>query len=312
MAYHPRIESTDLASFLTTRTRNAELWFINNPRLENAILGYTAKLADRYNVKLYALAIEGNHIQGPALFPLGNRSNFMRDLNSSIAKAVGKHTPEYPGGRLWERRYSSEFLPDAEDVEEYFFYTVLQPIKDGLVEKLSDYPGYNCFYDAIHGISKKFEIVNWTEFNLARRSNPEAKIKHFTKTVTLQYERLPGYDNLTQAEYVKMMIEKFECRRREILLERYARGLGFKGRIKIKNTKRGSLPVNSKKADSTAKRPRILSISNERRAEFKNWYFSIYNEYKRASLLYRNGEWWVEFPPGTFRPSVSANPRKMG
>lgn len=310
MAYHPRIESTNLASFLTSRTRNAELWFINNPTLERVILGYTAKFADRYGVKLYALAIEGNHIQGPALFPLGNRSNFMRDLNSSIARAVGRHTPEYPGGRLWGRRYSSEFLPDATDVEEYFFYTVLQPIKDGLVEKLSDYPGYNCFHDAIHGIARKFEIVDWADFNAARRFNPEEKIKNYVRTVTLKYERLPGYEELTQAEYAKIMLEKFESRRKEILLARYARGLGFKGHIKIRNTKRGSLPLNSKKSDSNSKRPRILSISNERRAEFRNWYFNIYCEYKRVSILYRNGEYWVEFPPGTFKPVVASPPEK--
>lgn len=39
---------------------------MNNQRLERTILGYVAKFAERYSVKLYALSIEGNHIQGPA------------------------------------------------------------------------------------------------------------------------------------------------------------------------------------------------------------------------------------------------------
>jgi hypothetical protein len=80
MGYHPRIESTKLPSFVTTRSRNSELWFINNKPLEDAILGYAAKYKERYGAKLYALAIEGNHIQGPILFPKANRSDFMRDL----------------------------------------------------------------------------------------------------------------------------------------------------------------------------------------------------------------------------------------
>ena len=66
MGYHARIEKNNVASFLTTRSRNSALWFINNHKLEEAILGYTAKFAARYNVKFYALAIEGNHIQAPA------------------------------------------------------------------------------------------------------------------------------------------------------------------------------------------------------------------------------------------------------
>ncbi|MDC0358890.1 hypothetical protein OAO01_08745, partial [Oligoflexia bacterium] len=79
-----RIESKELGSYLTTRSRNSELWFINNRPLERAILGYAAKYSKRYSTKLFALAIEGNHIQGAALFPEANRASFMRDFNSSV------------------------------------------------------------------------------------------------------------------------------------------------------------------------------------------------------------------------------------
>ena len=63
MSYHPRIECQDVASFQTTRARNSELWFVNNPELEETILGYAARYATRYEIKMYTLAIEGNHIQ---------------------------------------------------------------------------------------------------------------------------------------------------------------------------------------------------------------------------------------------------------
>ena len=158
MGYHPRIESKTLCSFLTTRSRNSELWFVNNAALEEAILAFTARSSERYNVKLYALAIEGNHKQMLAKFPDGNRSNFMRDLNSSVARAIPRYTKEYPGGRFWGRRYSQEFVPGDEDIESRFFYTVLQPVQDGLVSKISEYPGYNCFHDAIYGIKRKFKV----------------------------------------------------------------------------------------------------------------------------------------------------------
>lgn len=133
---------------------------MNNHRLERTILGYVAKFAARYSVKLYALSIEGNHIQGPALFPKGNRTSFMRDLNSAVARAVPRET-HHPGGRFWARRYSNEFLPGAEDIKEYFFSTVLQPVHDGLVSDIAHYPGYNCVKDAIWGRKKKFTVVRW-------------------------------------------------------------------------------------------------------------------------------------------------------
>jgi hypothetical protein len=194
MAYHPRIETADMGSFLTTRSRNSELWFANNPALERSTLGYAAKYTQRYSVKLYALAIEGNHIQGPADFPLCNRAAFMRDFNSTVARAVRRVTPSYPGGRFWGRRYSSEFLPGPEDIERQFFYTVLQAVQDGLVTKISDYKGYNCFHDAVWGITRKFEVVRWGEYHAAKRHNQAVAIKDYTDIYELKYERLPGYE----------------------------------------------------------------------------------------------------------------------
>jgi hypothetical protein len=58
MSYHPRIECKDVSSFQTTRTRNSALWFVNNPELEEAILGYAARYVTRHEAKIYALAIE--------------------------------------------------------------------------------------------------------------------------------------------------------------------------------------------------------------------------------------------------------------
>ena len=37
MSYHNRIEDPKLANLFTTRTKNAELWFVNNHRLKEPI-----------------------------------------------------------------------------------------------------------------------------------------------------------------------------------------------------------------------------------------------------------------------------------
>ncbi len=308
MGYHPRIESAELASFLTTRSQNARLWFVNNRELERAVLGYAARCAERYSVKLYALAIEGNHIQGPAHFPNENRAEFMRDFNSTVARAVPVHTPEYEGGRFWARRYSSEFLPAAEDIEERFFYTVLQPVQDGLVEKISDYPGYNCFHDAVWGIAREFKVVKWGEYNAARRYNPKVSIKDYTSIVTLRYERIPGYEHLNQKEYADLMHKKLEERRAAIVKERLKEGKGFEGRARMLAKKRGTFPVSSKTATRFSRRPRVLSKSKDRRESCKKWYFSVFAAYKAASRAFRLGQHDVKFPEGTYKPYCSSRP----
>jgi hypothetical protein len=302
MGYHPRIESSEKASFLTTRARNSELWFVNNPGLEDAVLGFAAKYTNRYGVKLYALAIEGNHTQAPALFPSANRASFMRDLNSSIARAVPRFVSSYPGGKFWGRRYSSEFLPGADDIEEWFFYTVLQPVKDGLIEKISEYPGYNCFHDAVWGKERKFKVVNWAAYNARRRFDASAQWRDFIEVHVLKYERLPGYEGLSQREYALLMHKKLEERRVQIVAERNAKGLRFAGRSVLLSTPPGASPRSTKRSDINSHRPRVLCVCPVRRQECIAWYFQIYFQYREASKEFRGGKLNAEFPSGTYPP----------
>ena len=302
MGYHLRIESDVLSSFITTRTCGSRLWFINNKRLEDSILGYTAKYANRYNVTLYAFAIVGNHTHGLAEFPEMNRASYMRDLNSSIARVVERYVKNYPGGRLWARRYSQEFPPEPADIEDYFFYTVLQPVQDGQAERISDYDGYNCFHDAVYGIKRTFKVVRWKEYHDAKRHNPHVTVSDYTETVTLQYERLPGYEELSQAEYAKVMHQKLEERRVRIVRERRARGQGFVSAEVRAKQKPGATPRSTKTSDRNTHRPRILSRNDETRAYFKDWYFAIQFAYQEASERYRKGDSSVQFPAGTYPP----------
>ncbi|MDC0358969.1 hypothetical protein OAO01_09140, partial [Oligoflexia bacterium] len=162
--------------------------------------------------------------------------------------------------------------------------------------------------DAVHGIERKFKVVRWGEYNAARRHNPSVSILDYTDIVKLKYERLPGYEHLSQKEYSKLMQEKLEKRRQKIVAERYALGLGFAGKTALLRKRRGSVPRSTKRSDLNSHRPRVLSICNKRRAECKAWYFKVYFEYKEASLQYREGEDEVSFPPGTYPPAKPAHP----
>lgn len=302
MGYHARIETCKIPTFQTTRTRRSELWFVNNPPLEEAILGYAAKYAARYSVKLYALAIEGNHIHFPALFPKANRAHFMRDFNSSVARAVPRYQSSYPPGRLWGRRYSAEYLPGEADTEEQFFYTVLQPVQDGLVDSIYKYRGYHCFEDAIMGRSRTFKVVRWKEYNDACRWNKSVSINDFTDRVELRYERLPGYEDVPPLEYARQMRAKLRKRTAAIIAARS--GKKALGEEQLKRTIPGSLPYKTKTSTVTSHRPRVLSCDHARRAAGRAWYFSIYFQFREASARYRAGDLDAVFPPGTYRPPL--------
>jgi len=302
MGYHPRIECKQVASLQTTRARNSELWLINSPGLEEAILGYAARYATRYEVKIYALAIEGNHIHMPAVFPNANRAGFMRDFNSSVARAIPRYQPRYPGGRFWARRFSAEYLPGDADIEDRFFYTVLQPVNDGLVDDIKDYPGYNCFEDAITGRQRLYKSIRWKEYNDARRWNRDVSPEDFAEWNPLTFERLPGYESLSQGEYEVLMREKLKERTAEVLKKRkVGRCLGV---ARLREIIPGSRPKNTKVSGSKDHRPRVLSKSSIRRSAGEAWYFSIYFKFREASKRYRAGELDTVFPQGTYKPPI--------
>jgi hypothetical protein len=304
MSYHPRFETTNLGSFLTTRARNSELWFINNDPYEQAILGYAARCVERYSTDLFALAIEGNHIQGIAIFPKANRAHFMRDFNSIVALNAPRYCKDFVGTKFWHRRYSAEIVPGDADIENEFFYTVLQPVQDGLVERLSEYPWYNCFHDAIHGIARKFKVVRWAEYNEKRRYCKNVKIKDYIEIVELKYKRLPGYEKLSQKEYAKIMQKKLEARRVDIVMERLKKKKGFLGREALLRMRPGSRPKNTKTSTRRSRRPRVLSVCHKRRATYRDWYFKRCAAFKEASLEYRNGNLKAKFPEGSYRPPL--------
>jgi len=207
-----------------------------------------------------------------------------------------------------ERRYSNELVPQhPDDIEKQFFYIALQSVQDGLVERISDNPAYNCFHDASRGIKREFELVNWTEYNRARRGKKTVNIKDFTNTYTLKYERIPGYDHLSPKEYATMMANKLEARRQQIVRERKAENKPFAGPEYLKTVRPGSRPFKTKKSTRNSFRPRVHSACPERRKNCNIFYFSKYSRYKYASILYRSGNLDVKFPNGMYPPHLPIN-----
>ncbi|MFN8390326.1 MAG: hypothetical protein U0136_08560 [Bdellovibrionota bacterium] len=119
---------------MTARCINSQLWFVNNRLLEEYALGMLAKYCTKFDTKLYAFVMQGNHYHHVSRFPGCNRAAFQRDFGSRFVNGVRRFVPGFPGGPLFERRYSAQALVNAEDIEEQFLYAALQPVKSGLTE----------------------------------------------------------------------------------------------------------------------------------------------------------------------------------
>jgi REP element-mobilizing transposase RayT len=297
-----RVEDPETIYFITTRTMNSRLWFVNNPKLIQKFLGYLAKYQNIYGMILYGIHFMGNHYHLICSFPRNNKRDFMRAFNSVSAHLVSANVDEFEGGKLWGRRHSAEQLPRPEDVEHWWFYLVLNPVSSGLVLRISDFEGYNCFSDAVSGIQRQYEVVNWAAYNDARRFRSDISIADYTERYRLVFTRLPGYEGLSDKEYKKVMHRKLEERRVKIVQERHAAGKGFAGKEALRTVTPGELPRNTKKSARYSKRPIVLTLCDETRKRCVDAYFRVVEWFRSVSSKYLQGDDTVEFPPGTYKP----------
>jgi hypothetical protein len=309
-----RIEHPDMGSFGTVRTIESRLWFVNSPDVEYEILARLAQYTKKFGVKLYSFVFSGSHFHPLAKFPNCNRAGFYRDLDARAAEIVKSHHEGVPEGPLFARRYSEQAVPENEDMEEQFFYCALQPVQAGLCKRISDYPGYNSFSDAINGVKRKYKIVDWGRYNGAKRYNKKIRIEDYTTEHTLEYERLPGYEHLSQKEYRDQMLRKLELRQAALVKSQMAKNPNhyYQSKEELKKVVPGTPAKNPKRSKREDKRPLVLTKSLPTKTTYLDYFFSTWVEHKECVQKYKAGDLTVEFPPGTYRPPgvLGAVPRK--
>lgn len=298
------IENKEEIAFITSRTAGSKLLLINNKGLEQKILSCLARYQEIYSVVIYGFIIMGNHYHLIAKFPKMNRAIFMRDFNSMTARIISKYANVYGRRSIWGRRYAKQALPRYEDVENWFFYLCLNPISSKLVNNIEDYTSYNSFNDSVNGIEKEYSWLDWTKFMKAKRSNSNISDKHFTSFHKLVFTRLPGYEQMQKHSYINLMGSKLSERSKELVVKFNLVGKRFLGKKNLAKQKLGSIPKNSKISNRYSFRPLVLSLCKKTKSLFLENYFTIYNSYKELSILFRNGNFKIRFPSGTYPPPI--------
>jgi len=298
-----KLEDPELTFFITSKTIGSRMWFVNNAALVGAILGYLAKYATLYGVKLYSFILMGNHYHLIAKFPRANKSSFMKSLNGMLPKLVSTHVRGFEDGKLWSRRYKDSVLARAEDVEHWFFYCALNPVSSGLLQDPDGYCGYNSFRDASMGRTRTYDVFDLDGYNEAIRAGRKVEKKEFIQHYELKFESLPSVSTGSQASYQEYL-EKAREKHRVAIIEEF-KGEGYtlpSDSSYLDYIKPGAKPRDTKRSTRYSFYPLVLSLCAEAKRLFLERYFAIRDEYKRASKAFRAGDTSVRFPTGTHRP----------
>ena len=304
MAEQLKINVPDEVCLTTIRTKESRLWFIKNKKMEEEILSYLAKYCDIYGVIIYAFVLMGNHYHMVAKFPRGNRHRFKQCFNRIFSNILKRHAKHFRGGGVWARRYRPQALLLNDDVLNWFFYTVLNPVSSGIVRSINDFDGFSSYQMSLTGETRSYRMIDWRDYNNRKRYNKHLKPDDCEKTYTLQFSRLPGHENDSQTEYRSFLEAECEKRTTEKIKLREENGDGYMTAKFRTQQKNGDLPKHTKTSARNTHRPLALSLTPHALAEYLSNYFAICREYKIASLRYRKGHLKTKFPIGTFRPTM--------
>jgi len=270
-----------------------------SPRLNQLVVGVIAKAQKMYEVKLYGLCVMSNHYH-MLLAPKNAQhlASFMQYVDRNISDEVGRlnHWP----GTFWARRYRASVVLDQDALIDRMKYIFANSVKEGLVRHPRYWPGIHCY----QALADK-RPLNGIWINRTRWcQNRDLHLSEVTTRHTLKFDKLPGYEHLTDYEYAQHMRELAKH-----ALSEWPAPANILGQKRIMAVEPHSQPKESAKHPA----PLCHTTCQGKRAEFTAAFKEFVAAYQDAFDQFRRTVLSAVFPHGGIPPIAwSARPQPSG
>ncbi len=263
-----------------------------SPQLGTIIIGTLARLQKRYGMKICGFVYLSNHAH-LLLRPdtVEQLANFMRDLNSKIAKEAGRLHDWRE--KLWGRRYGDTIDSHEPEAQIHSLrYLLAQGCKEGLVASPKHWPGASSTKALLSGdMAEGIWIDRSAQYRAWERKEPNPDWR-FTTVHRLELSPIPCWEDLTPHQYqahLRAMVREIEGETEGTTV------LGAKA-ICAQNPHSGpSTPRRRSPA------PRFRAVEPQVRRALEIGYHVFRKAHRQASEALRAGK-RAEFPPGCFAP----------
>ncbi|MCO4762600.1 MAG: transposase [Myxococcales bacterium] len=284
---------------ITTRTINGEFLMKPGEQMALIIVGVIARAQEMTGVRIHAFQFMSNHYH--LIITVRNtrqKSKFMRLVNGNLSKKLNHLHGRR--GTMWHRRFRAiGIAPDEETQVSRLRYVMAHGVKEDLVAKVGDWPGVSSLPWLLRGESI-FGV--WTDFtaryNASRRKNYTPLAGEFDTVYELRMTVMPCWS--------KSSVECWRQKVRELATEidetaarrRQESGASVMGLQKALSAGGPSREITKRRRPA----PKVHAVCPVVRERLKAGLRAIADAYAEASARFRDGEWDVEFPEGTFRP----------
>ena len=273
--------------------------YLLSPSTEtNEVLGGVLARAVRlHGVELFAFSIISSHIHLVVRAPRGNLPRFMQYLSTNVSKKVGRLVDWR--GSFWERRYSAEPILDETALLARVRYVLSHGVKEGLVRRVRDWPGLSCLPFLLDGKSRSFQWFDWTRraSGNTRRVTRPLLDKKWAESEELRLTPLP-HPSLRSRKAVRAFVRRSVRAIEEQASREYRTVLG-RAAVLRQHPHTRPPPASTRKP-----RPPCHTSRRELLEDFRERYRTFLEQYREASIQWRNGDPTASFPEGAIKPFV--------
>jgi len=303
MARKPRLWTTGLCYELTLRTEHQMFLLKPDPDTNNILGSCLGRAQKKHPIRIHAFFSNINHFH--CIFSLApdqvpNASLFLRHLHGLAARQLNIHYKRT--GHVWSSRGRIVPIVDQDALISKLLYAATNVVKDGLVAKVSHWPGFSTLDQLASGARQTFTYLDrtaWWQAGGWWRRIPKEK---FIRTVDVVTSPLPGWEHLAPHERQSRFRRMVKDKEQELAEIREREGRPVLGKAGLMQVEHLATPQSPKKPTPM---PKCHASSKEIRDAFiKDVLKPFWDRYREASGRFRSGDYGVEFPQGSIPPPI--------
>jgi hypothetical protein len=285
---------------ITTRTQHGRLLLRPGPVFNDIFYGILGRAQRRYEMTIHYAAVLSNHyhlLLSPSS-PL-QLARFLCYVNGNLAKEAGRaHDWKH---HVWSRRYQLVVVANEDKAQiARLRYLLSHGVKEGLVDRVADWPGPNFLEALITGLPAVGTWFDRTAECKARMRGLEFGERDFATEEQVILTPIPCWRHLAREQHasaVQALVDSIEA---DAAAEREATGRPCLGVAAILRQSPEATPTRFKKSPA----PWFHAATKAARAALKEAFAIFLAAYRRAAERLRAGDRLVVFPPGAFPPAL--------
>jgi hypothetical protein len=273
-----------------------------SPEVNDLVVGVFGRAQRQLDLPIVCLTVMSSHLH-LLVIPRDpeHLADFMEFVNCNLSKEIGTRIRGWRG-TMWSSRYHHAVVsPKEEEVQvARLVYCLANGVKEGLVDRPSDWPGVQSATALMEGKDLVGHWYDRTREHAARQRRGEVvDSEHLATEERIVFTPLPCWQHLPEEDRRSRVAELVEKIEEDGARERRLTGARSLGAAKILRAD----PLSSPARIVRSPQPRFHA-SRKVMKEMREALSRVIAAFREASARLRAGERDVEFPEGTFPPAL--------